>query len=65
MSGHRRLAILLTTFWVGGWGVLATANGGFDLMFFCLFGLAPVSILWGAWWVWRGFAEGDFKSARQ
>ncbi|MEQ1729634.1 MAG: hypothetical protein ABL982_14775 [Vicinamibacterales bacterium] len=52
LSGLRRLAIFLSAAWLG----LVILDGlPIKREGVLLFGVAPLALVWGVWWVWRGF----------
>ncbi len=52
MSGLRRLAIFISAAWLG----LVILDGlPIRREGVLLFGVAPLALVWGVWWVWRGF----------
>ena len=54
LSGPRRLAMFASALWVAFWFVVY-ATSIFDWTGFFLFGILPLGLPWGIWWVVRGF----------
>ena len=56
MSGPRRLAIFLSSVWIGLVFVAYLIDGlpvRWDGVF--MLGIVPTAFAWGVWWVWLGF----------
>lgn len=54
LTGRARLAILATFCWLAGAAALLQPWQASPLPFL-LIGLAPITLLWGAVWVWFGY----------
>jgi hypothetical protein len=54
LTGRLRLAILVTLCWIVGTTMLLKPWED-DPLPFLLIGLAPITLLWGAVWVWFGY----------
>jgi len=57
MSGLRRLGVFLSALWILAWALLYALESVFDPVGFTLFGLVPVALVWGVWWVVAGFRQ--------
>lgn len=57
LSGPRRLSLFLSALWAAAFFALAGIDGEFKWLGFVVLGLFPPALLWGCWWVWRGFAR--------
>lgn len=55
-SGARRLAVFLTVLWNTLWCLAyVISNEPINWSGVLMFGVFPSSLVWGLWWVWRGF----------
>jgi hypothetical protein len=61
MSGPQRLAAFLAFLWIGFWFLAYMFDPVFRWDGFFLFGVAPVAVIGGAWWVINGFRKGGAR----